>query len=248
MTLGFLVQHYITQKLEADRRDCQDALAFSSTKRSFTVTDGATEAYGSRYWARLLAKSWIRFLSRADKAAFLDLSAYLGDRAHQRWNAKSHSWYAEEKMRAGSFAAFIGFTVELRETYIYWQALSVGDCCLIQSRDGKIIAALPLSDPSEFTNRPVLLPSLRSLQNSATDYVHIYEGSADIGDVFLLMSDAVACWFLNASKLQGDLVREFERLLKEGRTEELDIFIDDRRAMAEMKDDDVAVIYVKVVG
>jgi hypothetical protein len=211
------------------------------------VADGATEAYGSRHWARLLAKSWVRFSNFTNKSAFLELVGCLGDRAHQQWSTKPHSWYAEEKLRAGSFAAFIGLVIFPDENGISWQALSVGDCCLVQLRAGRVIASLPLSNPSEFSNRPTLLPSVRSLQETLFESVQVFDGSAQRGDTLLLMSDAVACWFLEASSSAPNQADEFQRLLNEGQTEKLDIFIDDNRLTTAMKNDDVAVIYIRVV-
>jgi Protein phosphatase 2C len=246
MTSGLLVQHYITQKLECDRKDCQDAVAFNCLKKSFVVTDGATEAFGSRYWSRLLAKSWVRFLSATNTPAFMELAASLGDRAHLRWSNRVLPWYAEEKLKSGSFAAFIGLTLDFDKARASWKALSIGDCCLIQCRRGNVVTAIPLSDPAEFSYRPILLPSLKDSQAEMTCSVSVYEGTAEPGDVFLLMSDAVACWYLGAIKSGSRLAEDFDRLLSEGRTEEMDIFIDDRRASAEMKDDDVAVIYIKI--
>jgi hypothetical protein len=247
MTLGLLVQHYITQKLESDRNDCQDAVAFNCSKGSFAVTDGATEAYGSRYWSRLLAKSWIRFLSTTDASSFMELASSLADRAHRHWGNKVLPWYAEEKLQSGSFAAFIGLTLDLQSTDSLWKALSIGDCCLIQCRGGRIVAAFPLSDPAEFNYRPTLLPSIKGSQAEIASYLGFYEGRANPGDVFFLMSDAVACWFLGAIKSESQHAKEFERLVSQGRTEEMDIFIDERRASSEMKDDDVAVIYIKIL-
>jgi hypothetical protein len=244
MTSGLLVQHYITQKLQCDRTDCQDAVAFNRSKRSFAVADGATEAYGSRYWSRLLAKSWVRFLSTTDTSAFLELSCSLGDHAHFRWSNKQLPWYAEEKLRSGSFAAFIGLTFEPGSGS--WKALAIGDCCLIQCRQEKILTSVPLSDPTEFSFRPTLLPSLKSNQAEVSQSLSVHQGESNAGDVFLLMSDAAACWYLGAMKSGSKLTTDFEQLLAGGRTDELDIFIDERRASGEMKDDDVAVIYIKI--
>lgn len=248
MTVRLQVQHYITQKIEADRKDCQDAIAFNCVKGCFAVADGATEAYGSRYWSRLLAKSWVRFRSTTDVTDFMELSAALGERAHLHWGSKTLPWYAEEKLKAGSFAAFVGLTLQAQSRRIVWKAISIGDSCLIQRRRGAIISAIPLSDPSQFTYRPTLLPSLHAIQHEVTTDIEVYQGYAETEDVFLLMSDAVACWYLGAVQRSSTTVVDFEQLLSAGHTERMDIFIDDRRLAAEMKDDDVSAIYIKILG
>jgi hypothetical protein len=240
------VQHYVTHKLKSDRIECEDAVGFNAGKGLFAVADGATEAYGSRYWSRLLVKSWIRFTIDPTTKAFLELSRCLGERAHQRWNAKRHAWYAEEKLRSGSFAAFIGLKFEENNSSVTWRGLSIGDCCLIQCRADRVITSVPLSDPSAFGYHPILLPSLYSKQSSVTEHIQVHDGTAEINDVFLLMSDAAACWFLKAKQADSSLAGDFERLLSMGLTNDLDIFVDDRRIAAEMKDDDISAIYVRI--
>jgi len=115
--------------------------------RAFAVADGATEASASRYWARLLAKSWVRSPSASQKHAFLDLAHRLGERTTEKWGKKKLPWYAEEKAKAGSYAAFAGVTFDVEDIGLGWRALAIGDCCLIQTRSARPRPSCPRRQP-----------------------------------------------------------------------------------------------------
>jgi hypothetical protein len=183
-SLNLQVQHYITQKIEADRGECQDAVAFFQSKGVFAIADGATEAYGARYWSRLVAKSWIRFLAKTDVESFLELASTLGERAHRRWGKKKLPWYAEEQLSRGSFTAFLGTEFHTSGNGIAWSALAVGDCCLVQTRKREIIVSVPLSEPAEFSYHPTLLPTTQSaLARDPRSSQSLPRGGRDWGQV-----------------------------------------------------------------
>jgi hypothetical protein len=242
------VRSYLTQKLGSDRNECEDALGFNTSSKAFAVADGATEAYGSRYWARILVKSWIRRPIIFPRSQFLDFVRLLGERATSRWSNKQLPWYAEEKARAGSFAAFVGVLFDCDGDRIRWRVLAIGDSCFIHTRRGEIVCSVPLSEPEQFSYRPVLLPSNPSAQSLITEEgVREYEGIAQAGDMFFLLSDAVASWFLAAKKSNVARANEFERLIGGGLTSDLDIFFDEQRASDQMRNDDIAALCVRLV-
>jgi Protein phosphatase 2C len=245
MTLALHVQTYLTHKLGNERHECEDAIAFSLAKGTFAVADGATEAFDSRFWSRLLVKTWVRRPSQ--KSLFLKLVNQLGQRAAERWGKKQLPWYAEEKAKAGSFAAFVGATFETVNTSMQWHVVAIGDSCFIQTRRGEVIFSVPLSDPEHFGFRPTLLPSKGSAQLLAADQLQEHQGIAESGDRFFLLSDAVASWFLGGKQKRAAGTERFEDLLSKGMTNELDIFFDEQRADSSMRNDDIAALYLEVV-
>ena len=104
-------------------------------------------------------------------------------------------WYAIEQARRGAFAALVGLTLNDNGD---WCALAVGDCCLFQIRDSALVAALPICNPAEFDNRPLLIGSRASANLPLVEQngVKTASGAWRLGDVFLLMSDAIAATFL----------------------------------------------------
>jgi hypothetical protein len=237
------VQHYLAQKLGSDRNECEDALAFNVERMTFAVVDGATEAFGARYWSRLLAKSWIRKPS-LQTSHFLTMVNGLAVRAHENWSQKVMPWYAEEKLRSGSYAAFIGLQFEIAENRMSWSAVAIGDCCLLQLRDGELLRSVPLSHSEQFSFRPVLLPTIQPA--TVAEHVSEFNGEVASQDVFLLLSDAIACWFLQAEKGDKATAAEFVRILASGENEALDILVDELRSKAVMRNDDIAAIHIKV--
>ncbi len=123
------VQSYLTQKIGNDRDECEDAIAFCLSSNSFAVADGATEAFGSCYWSRLLVRSWVRHPSAFQKSSFLELVQRIGERVSERWRNKPLPWYVEERAREGAYAAFVGLTFENQKEGLQWRVLAIGDSC-----------------------------------------------------------------------------------------------------------------------
>jgi len=126
----------------------------------FAIADGATEAYGSRRWARYLAASWVA--SNPVDWSIEELTEAvqrIGGRFSENLGARPLSWYAAEKAASGSFAAFLGLRV-LSDGF--WDATALGDCCLLQERGAELVEAFPVATSDAFTARPVLVPTLAS--------------------------------------------------------------------------------------
>jgi hypothetical protein len=129
------VQSYLTQKLGTERNECEDAVAFSLRNGAFAVSDGATEAFASRYWSRLLVRTWVRTPSASRKAPFLEMVNRLGERTTERWRNKKLPWYAEEKAKDGSFATFVGLTLECYDDKLRWRDLTGKICTRWNERE-----------------------------------------------------------------------------------------------------------------
>jgi hypothetical protein len=175
------------------RAEYEDAMAWSRLQRRFAVADGASASAFARLWAQLLVHAYV--------AGQLSAASIEEDLAplQERWSAevgqRELPWYAVEQARRGAFAALVGLTLHGDGR---WSALAVGDCCVFHLREGELVAAHPLSDPSAFDNRPLLLgsrPAANSQLRGAGAIVSV-EGSWQAGDTFLLMSDALAATFL----------------------------------------------------
>ena len=245
MSLPLAVSEYLSPKAGMERAECEDALAFNRTKRCFAIADGATEAFASRFWARLLVRGWMR----ADpppmsRDTFLDLTMHLGVRAQKRWQNRSLSWYAEEKARVGSYAAFAGVGLADADDAVEWQGITVGDCCIVQVSGGVITTAVPYSDPGAFGYRPYLLPSLPEAQEATARNVLECGGYLSHGDVLYLLSDAAACWFLGLYGRSSSERIAFDDVAKIGDRRQLDVFFSQERAAGRLKNDDVAMIRI----
>jgi len=187
-------------------------------------------------------------------------------------------WYAEEKRRAGSFAAFVGVRFEREsevpsgsrredgnlidassgsgnpvgasrvEQGLRWRAVALGDSCLVQMRAGSLLTALPVASAADFNSTPPLVPSLEAIRGAALARAVFDEGEAAEGDTLMLISDAVAAWFFDSHERARARLDEFDSLVGASENEPLAEFLRGERRERRLKDDDVAIVRIKVLG
>jgi hypothetical protein len=161
----------------------EDAFAADPAGGRFAVADGASESSFAGLWARLLVEGFVR------------PSPHWLEAARRAWAAEVDgrplAWYGEAKRDEGAFATFLGLLVEDGR----WRALAVGDTCLFQVRQDRLIEAFPVPRAEDFDNRPRLLGSRPAADARREPHA---EGRGDWqpGDHLLLMTDALAHWFL----------------------------------------------------
>lgn len=230
-------------KLDHDISECEDFIAFDTQTCRFAVADGATEAFDARKWAERLAQHWVQNESALTPEEFREWVATEGRELHDSWSSLSLSWYSEEKARNGSFAAFAGVELDLRGDSLSWQAIALGDACLLHCRRGELLKSLPLSHSESFNSAPVLVASDSSLHEISMQSVVVETGSCESEDVLLLLSDALASWCLERFE-KKDLNPDEMLETKEG--EELKDFFDRERLAGRIRNDDLAVLRIKI--
>jgi hypothetical protein len=241
------IRHFILPKEGSEPEECEDAVAFDAGALRFAVADGATEAFDARRWATRLSAEWVGAV-RAPLTAS-EFSPWLkeqGEWLHASWEGRKLSWYAEEKRRAGSYAAFVGLRLETSGRRLDWHAVALGDSCLVQRRGGELLASFPLSKPEEFGTTPPLVPSSESLREAALARLVECEGRAEPGDTFLLMTDALSAWYFESSARRDPEAERFDSLLAASENGSLSELVRRERAAGRLKDDDVAVVRIAV--
>ena len=171
------------------------------------IADGATETSFSGAWANLLTRHWCS--GNGDLAQFLAVLPAL----QAQWGSEVESvampWYAEEKARAGAFSSLLGLrlfdVIPDNDWPARWEAVAVGDSCLFQIR-ADIAVAFPLSRAAEFNNSPYLLSTVSQSVEDVNEHLIILGGKCYPGDVFYLMTDALACWFLRRHEEGQEIV------------------------------------------
>jgi hypothetical protein len=226
--------------LGQEASECEDFIAADPETCRFAVADGATEAFDARSWAERLAQHWVQRESTLTLEEFRRWVADEGRELQDSWNGLNLSWYSEEKARAGSFAAFVGVELDLKSEPC-WKAIALGDACLLHCRGGTLIKGLPLSHSESFNTAPILVASDSSLHESSMPSVVIDSGSCESGDVLLLMSDAVASWYLQ--RLENG---SSEDLFDTKCNEELNRFFDEERLAGRIRNDDLAIIRIEI--
>lgn len=229
--------------------ECEDALDLNVMKGRFAVADGATEAFDSGRWARMLVKAWARSSElKLEREALTSTVEDLGQRLSKKWQHKDLPWYAEEKARAGSYAAFAGLTInEGEDGSSMWRALVIGDSCIFHERNGVIEKGIPTISPSFFSYTPTLLSSRSNVIDEALiETVCVITGKAESGDIFLLLTDAISCWYLSYAVPDCVLHDEFHTVLTSSDPIRKTDLIQRERSMGRLRNDDVAVLRVEV--
>jgi len=219
----------------------EDAFEIDLARGAVAVADGATDASFSKAWARLLVDSFA--LWPIDTAAGPEqLAAWLG-RPQAMWKrmlaGRPLPWHAQHKVERGAFAAFVGAEIREEGDQVAWSALGVGDCCFFVVEGGKLATAFPIDDPAAFGSSPFLLGTNPDANRSLEAHLKHARGKVGRDAVFLLMSDAIAHWFLAEAKAGG---RPWEPLLKLGDEAAFADWVDRLRGDRVLRNDDTTLV------
>ena len=223
-----------------------DAGYCDASLQRFAIADGATEAIFSGPWAQLLAEAWGEHR--------LDLSGELQPQLEPlivQWRhtvvADNLPWWAEQKIENGAFATLAGLTLRDENGGYCWEYESIGDSCLFVIERNAVTFSGPLTEPLQFDSTPYLIGSNMAYNAELPKKVHRQKNVFPDGTEFLLMTDAVACYFLTAIAngespsyiLQfGDSRDPHSSFLT---------WVSNLRALGAMKNDDVTILSV-IVG
>jgi hypothetical protein len=223
----------------------------------FAVADGATESSFSGLWAQMLVDAYVDRDPRTPAAL-----RRLVERCAECWtreiSTKPLPWYAQDKARQGAFATLLGLC--LREggkrmpSGGLWTALAVGDSCLFQMRGVELVTCFPVERADELGYRPWLVSSIPERNLPVWEQSVLKQvGTWLPGDIFLLMTDALAHWFLSERESGGQPWRMLRDVTKQARSlskgfEEwiFENWVGQMRAAGTMHNDDVTLLVVAV--
>jgi hypothetical protein len=236
--------------------------AYAHTPCNFSIADGATESSFAERWAQGLVKKYVAEPPAGATPSSVQLENWLSP-LQKEWHAGISwdrlPWYAEEKARTGAFAAFLGLQFfepaacpEKRGFFSFWkkpvtrresrwQALAVGDSNLFHLRQSALLRAFPIERAEQFDTRPLLLSSNPKKNNPVWQRIQMTEGVCQVGDVFLLMTDALAAWFLRQADANANPLATILKITTEA---EFSKFIEEQRQSTALKNDDVTLMTV----
>ena len=213
-----------------------------------SVSDGASESAFAREWANILTDAFVDRppdISGLTEGSLRDwlAPAQAEWRGDVPWN--SIPWHGEAKARAGAFATVLGLTVAIVPGNPYqfsWQAVAVGDSCLFVVRADCLWLSFPLEDTAQFDNYPALVCSNPDNTGDLWEGVQRRSGECMAGDLFVLASDALACWFL-ARNDEGQ--KPWETLLALDSLEWA-AWVEEQRSTGTMRNDDTTLVTISV--
>lgn len=216
---------------------------------SCAVADGATETSFSGIWANILVRAYCK--GHLKESVLLKTLPKLQKTWRNLVGTKPLPWYADEKLRSGAFSSILGLTLMspiLEEgSPAKWEAMAIGDSCLFQVRGGCLISAFPLEHSHEFNSRPSLLSSNPQYNDSLAKITYRKKGNWEPGDEFYLMTDALACWFLNAFEQHTNWWQLVRNLGTPDQVAPFNEWIDELRRTGLIRNDDVTLLRVETV-
>jgi hypothetical protein len=257
------IKSFCLHKEGNDPKDYEDAFAWSEDGKRIAIADGAASGFESRLWSKALAQAYLHEVPDTTEEA---VAAWLS-RPMENWNNSIHwerlKWYQVEKARHGAFSTLLGITFDqpalehrlgvsnsaanataddrVRHNNS-WSAIAVGDACLFQIREDGLLCHFPVAYSSDFGVTPPLLSTrsqynLRSLHELKTQ-----SGSYQVGDLFILATDAVAEWFLRQIESNQKPWQQLTSLDQQSFL----TFIQGLREQQEISNDDVTLLLVSV--
>ncbi|SNQ47119.1 conserved hypothetical protein [Frankia canadensis] len=189
----------------------EDGAALSERTGRFAVADGASAGRDVHLWAQALVRAYIREPppGQASDADLRDwFLAVATQHAATLPAAVGPSWLDEGPGAVTSaYATFLGLQLVFDEHGdaqggASWQAIAVGDCCLLKVASAGEVTSFPLTDPDQFSDTPSLLPGQPDLLAAAMDATTVQRSSGPLaaGDTLLLATDAVARWLLTLAR------------------------------------------------
>ncbi len=227
---------------EPDRPEAnEDAYTFSPNGQRLAVSDGASESYDSRVWARLLADKFATDPSFKQDWLRSAISAYLAEH-----NFESMSWSQQLAFKRGCFATLLA--VEHDPVANQLILFGIGDSVAVLFDGASIARSWPLDEPEKFLERPTLLSTrfehndfTRDAEFDVRQRVNIdLLGLSD--PLLLCMTDALGEWTLRMSRQQPEQVVALLMIRTE---EELAQLVIAERAAKRMRVDDSTLIILK---
>jgi protein phosphatase 2C-like protein len=229
-----------TPKRGHTEAEYEDAWAANARAGRFAVADGASESSYAGLWANLLAETFVAARRPLDGLDWLD-------DPRRRWSAavdgRELAWYAEIKRTQGAFATLLGVAVRPAAPGRpgRWQALAIGDSCLVRVRDGGTPRAFPLSKAADFSNQPALLGSRPGPAPAPV----LSRGACRPGDRLFLMTDALAQWFLLRSESNRRPWEDLARLLADPKPGgAFAAWVAEHRDGGDLRNDDVTLLAI----
>jgi hypothetical protein len=222
----------------------EDVLVVEPTVGLLALSDGASESFDSKTWARLLAAKYTiqpeistDWLSDAanEYASSFDLSAL--------------SWSKQAAFDRGSFATLLGVQFLAGQNEI--KVFAIGDTLAVFCDGTQLIDTFPYSQSEQFREHPELFSTNSALNycfeepDFAARHCRIWSTDYRREPVLLCMTDALAEWALRLSEL-GDPA--WERLIAINELYDLEALVSQERQAKKMRVDDTTLIRLSFLG
>ncbi len=244
-----LLEHrvYTMPKVGLGIESIEDIVATHPEGQRFVaaISDGATQAFAAARWAHLLVEQFVMHPRiSVISQAWLDP---IKDAYRAQVDFAALPWHALKKAGHGSFATLLGLVID--RSRCRYRAIAVGDSCLV-TLDGTVpkplVEVFPryLVDAAAFTNSPDLVAT-NPAYNARLPQIQQNTGWKSLPQraTFLLMTDALAAWFVSAHS-RGE--KPWERITNLRSDDEFAHLVISLREAGDLRDDDTTLLIVQV--
>lgn len=186
------LQATVAKRVDEPNEDAFDSLHF---RHRYALSDGATESFASRQWAREVVRA---FLDQPEVDR--DWLHRATERYSQGFNRETMSWSAQAAFDRGSFATLAGLVLDVRRQTA--RVLAIGDSLAVLADGNRLRVAFPYQRAEQFRQRPLLLAThfadnTRLLAPGALDKASVQWSLCGLRDpALLLVTDALGAWLL----------------------------------------------------
>lgn len=198
---------------------------------SVALSDGASESYDSRTFAKLLCEDWTGGNPNRLRVRKTMLSYAALFKAHEM------HWSDAGAFERGSFATFLGGRFIQNELHV----LAVGDSIVVLHGPEEI-KSFPFSDPESLRAHPNLLSTLPNPNRFLK--VRLATWPLRPGMRILWMTDALAAWYLQQNT-KDEALGILESIVSR---EVFSQFVERERADGRLKNDDTTLIQMEVLN
>lgn len=207
----------------------EDATACANVKGVYAVSDGASESFASRRWARVLVARYVRRPVIDEVWVAQAIGAYrVGfDRAAMPWSAQA-------AFDRGSFATLLGLQLGPDGVSI----LGIGDSLAVLDDGAEICATFPYSESEQFRANPLLLSTNHDENTEILGADFTTHWRLDATSKLFCMTDAIGAWLLS------DRPERMARLRALQTRAEFVALVEEARADGTMRRDDTTLLVI----
>jgi len=219
----------------------EDCFVIREDTGRIVVSDGASESFDSKAWARLLSDQFID-----NPAISSDWVSKASAQYAASYDLTNLSWSKQAAYDRGSFATLLG--IEINQLTNWLEVIAVGDTLAILVDSGQIVASWPYITAEQFDERPLLFSTDSHLNDFVAQqgFYLRHQVSWDLqslsSPVLLCMTDALGQWALRSAS-SGDSA--WQRLLDIDTVEALSDLVLSERNEKRMRVDDSTLVVVR---
>lgn len=183
----------------------EDASAVSSRRRTYVVSDGASESFSSRRWAKVLVTKFLRKPYIDGEWLRHAIASY--DRAYNR---EQMSWSAQASYDRGSFATLLALVFD--DDHQGLRIFGIGDSLVVLDDGEEMRASFPYTDPDQFRANPLLLSTIHDRNSALLNSLPTTYWRLDLNPKARIycMTDALGAWLLSNAAERLPILRELE--------------------------------------